>query len=176
MKTTLLTLCILVTAQNAFGAACETYFKKSNIPTKKIQRILNCELISESNDSTNSMYLNHEQLCMTEYTSSSDAKNYTSLNFVIRGNNNLTVQVPHKAVSLQNDVLKITDLEYVTNGGFLPLYFKKTAIIISNNGQARQNASVQLTAGKRVGGNVEVVFAGDYKCKTANSVLGFFDL
>lgn len=175
MKTTLLTLSILLTTQNSFAASCEAYFKRLNIPAQKIQRTLNCDLLTESNDSSNDIYLNHDQLCVTEYTDAG-GNTASSLNFVIRGNNNLSVQVPHKAVSLERDVLKVTELNYVTNGGMLPLYFKKTEIVIKNNSGKNPAMALNITQGRRVGGNVETVFAGTYSCRKANNILDLFDL
>lgn len=175
MKSALLTLSILMASQNLSAASCEGYFKRLNIPAKKIQRVLNCELISESNDSRNVIYLNHDQLCVTEYTDPEGNTN-SSLNFVIRGNNNLSVQVPHKKVSLERDVLKVTELNYVTNGGLLPLFYTKKEIIINNNSSTRPTLALNITEGRRVGGQTEVVFAGNYECRKGNSLLDILGL
>lgn len=175
MKTTIMTLGILLASQAAFAGSCESYFKKLNVPVKKIQRVLNCELLTESNDSRNVIYLNHDQLCVTEFTDV-DGSTASFLNFATRGRNNLSVRVPHKKVTLDRDILKITDLNYVTNGGFIPLYFTKSEIIINNNSSNKPSMNVNITQGKRIGGNVEVVFAGTYSCRKGNSLLDLFDL
>ncbi len=175
MKLAVLTLGIALSVQTAFGASCESYFRKLNIPAKKIQRTLNCNLTSESNDSTNTIFMNNDQLCVTEYTDVEGAT-VSSLNFVQRGFNKVSVQVPHKKVSLERDTLKVIDNNHVTRGGILPLFFKKTEISITNNSSIAPTLEVSMTEGLRAGGKVETIFAGNYECRKSNGILDIFGL
>ena len=175
MKLAVLTLGIALSVQSAFGASCESHFRKLNIPAKKIQRTLNCDLTSESNDSTNSIFMNNDQLCVTEYTDV-DGATVSSLNFIQRGFNKVSVQVPHKKVSLERDTLKVIDNNFVTRGGILPIFFKKTEINVINNSSFNPNLSIAMTEGLRAGGKVETIFAGNYECRKSNGILDIFGL
>lgn len=173
MKTALLTLGILMASQSVYAASCETHFKRLEIPNQKIQRFLNCELVSQSNESKNPIYLTHDQLCVTEYTATT-GNTVSSLQFIRKGNNNLGQQIPHKKVSLERDVLKITELEFVTNGGFLPLFFKKNEIVITDNSSKNPSLKLNFTEGS-IAGNFDVVYAGTYSCKKGNSLFDIFN-
>jgi len=173
MKTALLTLGILMASQSLYAASCETHFKRLEIPNQKIQRVLNCELVSQSSESRNQIYLYHDQLCVTEY-SAMDGKTVSSLQFIRNGNNNLSQQIPHKKVSLESDTLKITELEFLTNGGFLPLFFKKNEITITENSSKKPSLTLNFTKGT-IAGNYDVEYAGSYTCKKGNSLLDIFN-
>jgi hypothetical protein len=171
MKTALLTLSILAASQSVHAASCETHFKRQGIENQKIQRNLDCDLIEQSNETTNEQYMNHDRVCVTEYTAA-DGNTVSSLSFIKKGDSNLNVQVKHMNSTLDKDVLRVVQQELVNRGGIFSIFYKQNEIIIKDNSSKKPSLILNFTEG-HILGNYETVYAGSYTCKKTNSIFNF---